>query len=134
MATCQDASIAPLKTDEMVNLTLNSAQKSWHGAVRDILAPRSAIYLLALGLVALAFILRTLLAPTLGEQALYLFLVPPVLVAGVAGGWGPGLLATTVSLVLHLYATGEFANLANPRSPLFAAELSRALTFALLGV
>ncbi len=58
--------------------------------------------------------------------ALYLFLVPPVLIAGVLGGWGPGLLATTLGLALHLYAAGEFSNLIHPDSPLFAAELARA--------
>ena len=91
------------------------------------------IYYLALSLVAVAFILRSLLAPTLDNQALYLFLVPPVLIAGVLGGLGPGLLATTLSLILHLYLTGEYANLTNPDWPLFAVELARASTFVVLG-
>ena len=34
---------------------------------------------------------------------------------------------------LHLYSTGEYANLTNVDSPLFAAELSRAVTFVMLG-
>jgi len=93
-----------------------------------------ASYVWSAVLVAIAFFLRSALAPTLGNQALYLFLVPPVLVAGVLGGWGPGLLATIFSLVLHLYLTGEFSNLIHPTSPLFVAEFSRALTFAALGV
>jgi two-component system sensor kinase FixL len=92
------------------------------------------MYALSLSLVAIAFILRSLLAPTLGDQALYLFLVPPVLIAGVVGGLGPGLLATAVSLVGHLYATGEFVNLMHPGTPQFAAELARAVTFAALGI
>jgi two-component system sensor kinase FixL len=91
-------------------------------------------YALALGLVALVLGARTLLAPTLGNQALYLFLVPSVLVAGIVGGWGPGLLATFLSLILHLYLTGEYLNLFNRDSPLFAAELSRAVTFTLMGI
>ncbi len=91
-------------------------------------------YVFALGLVAFVLIVRSFFAPTLGNQALYLFLTPPVLLAGIVGGWGPGLLATFVSLVLHLYATGEYLNLGNPNSPLFAAELARATTFTLLGV
>jgi two-component system, LuxR family, sensor kinase FixL len=94
----------------------------------------AALYLLSVSLVAVAFIARSLLAPTLGDQALYLFLVPPVLVAGVVGGWGPGLLATTLSLAAHLYATAEYSNLAHPDSPLFTAELARAATFVVLGV
>jgi hypothetical protein len=60
------------------------------------------LYALSLGLVALALTLRSVLAPTLGGQALYLFLVPPVLIAGVVGGIGPGLFTTAVSLALHL--------------------------------
>ena len=35
------------------------------------------------------------------DQALYLFLVPPVLVAGIVGGLGPGLLATAYATVLQ---------------------------------
>ena len=91
-------------------------------------------YALALGLVALVLGARTLLAPTLGNQALYLFLVPSVLIAGIVGGWGPGLLATFLSLILHLYLTGEYLNLFDRNSPLFAAELSRAVTFTLMGI
>ena len=47
---------------------------------------------------------------------------------------GPGLLATLAGLVLHLYATGEYAALLDPRSPSFAVDLARALTFAGLGI
>jgi len=102
---------------------------SWVGQHRN-----TSVYALSLLLVAVAFVLRTLGAPTLGSQALYIFLVPPVLIAGVLGGWGPGLLATTLSLALHLYGTGESSNLVDPSSPLFAAEVARGLTFAALGV
>src|SRR5262249_44474203 len=91
-------------------------------------------YLIAIALVAIAFVLRFALAPTLGNQALYLFLVPPVLIAGVVGGLGPGLLATALSLVLHLYSSNEYTNLLQWGSPLFVAEVSRALTFTALGV
>ena len=106
------------------------AKRNWPGAGR----PDAAIYALSLGLVAITFVLRSLLAPMLGNQALYLFLVPPVLVAGVLGGIGPGVFATALSLGLHFYATGEFSNLVDAQSPLFAAELSRAATFTVLGV
>jgi two-component system, LuxR family, sensor kinase FixL len=91
-------------------------------------------YLIAIALVAIAFVVRFALAPTLGNQALYLFLVPPVLIAGVVGGLGPGLLATALSLVLHLYSSNEYTNLLQWGSPLFVAEVSRALTFTALGV
>jgi two-component system sensor kinase FixL len=118
----------------MANLALKLLEKSPQTMLRLALRQRSAIYLISLLLVVFAFVLRALLAPTLGNQALYLFLVPPVLVAGVVGGRGPGLLATFSSVILHLYVTGEFSNLINPHSPQFAAESSRAATFVLLGV
>jgi two-component system sensor kinase FixL len=120
----------------MANVDLNLT--GWVAKLRPyaehFLRHDTASYVWSAALVAVAFFLRSALAPTLGNQALYLFLVPPVLVAGVLGGWGPGLLATTLSLVLHLYLTGEFSNLIHPTSPLFAAEFSRAVTFAALGV
>src|SRR5580765_3867400 len=91
-------------------------------------------YALVLALVAVTFLARSLVAPTLGSQSLYLFLMPAVLIAGIVGGLGPGLLATFLSLVLHLYATGEYSNLTNVTSSLFATELSRAVTFVVLGI
>src|SRR5690349_16428437 len=60
-------------------------------------------YALAMAVVGLAFALRSVLAAPLGNQALYLFLVPPVLLAGVIGGRGPGLFATFACLIIHLY-------------------------------
>jgi PAS domain S-box-containing protein len=118
----------------MANLALHPARKGSGVELAVAFRQGTVIYAVALSLVAIAFILRALLAPTLGNQALYLFLVPPVLVAGVLGGWGPGLLATALCLVIHLYATGEYANLLHPDSPLFAAEVARAATFAALGI
>ncbi len=97
------------------------------------LRQNAATYALSLSLVAIAFILRAALTPTLGNQALYLFLVPPVLIASVIGGLGPGLVATVVSLIVHLYITGEFASLSDPSSSFFPAELARAAIFSLLG-
>jgi two-component system sensor kinase FixL len=102
--------------------------------VRSMLRADATIYVASLVLVAIAVVLRSLLAPTLGGQALYLFLLPPVLIAGVLGGMGPGLLATAVSLIFHLYVTGEFASLVHADSPFFAAELWRAAAFTGLGV
>jgi two-component system sensor kinase FixL len=101
--------------------------------VWPMLRQTAGAYLVALLLVAAAFALRSWLAPTLGNQALYLFLVPPVLIAGVSGGWGPGLFATALSVAVHLYGTDELANLSNPGSPQFIPELARAVTFVALG-
>src|SRR5262249_32378552 len=67
----------------MANLALPSSDNGaarplpvWHG-----LQQPAVLYGLAISLVAFAFVLRSLLAPTQGDQALYLFLVPPVLIA-----------------------------------------------------
>ena len=97
----------------------------------DFLRRRGMTYALVLVLVAITFLARLLVAPTLGSQSLYLFLMPAVLIAGIVGGLGPGLLATSLCLVLYLYTTGEYSNLTNIGSPLFATELSRAITFAI---
>src|SRR5215471_13716643 len=85
-------------------------------------APRRklATYVMSVSLLAIVVMLRSWLTPTLGDQALYLFLIPPVLVAGVVGGLGPGILTTVLSLVTHLYVTGGSGNL-HPGAPLFAA-------------
>jgi two-component system sensor kinase FixL len=91
-------------------------------------------YALVLALVAVTFITRSLVAPTLGTQSLYLFLMPAIFIAGIVGGLGPGLLATVLSLALHLYVTGEIRNLTDRSSPFFAVELSRAAIFVVLGV
>ena len=100
--------------------------------VRAVLPADATIYVVSLALVVIAFAVRSQLAPTL--SGLYLFLLPPVLIAGVLGGMGPGLLATAVTLIFHLYVTGEFASLVHVDSPFFAAELWRAATFTGLGV
>jgi two-component system, LuxR family, sensor kinase FixL len=100
----------------------------------DRLKQPGMIYVLVLALVAATFLARGFIAPTLGSQSLYLFLMPAVLIAGIIGGLGPGLLATLLCLVLHLYATGEYINLTRADSPLFATELSRAVTFVALGI
>ncbi|MFY9601785.1 MAG: PAS domain S-box protein [Pseudolabrys sp.] len=92
------------------------------------------IYVLVLVLVAVTFITRSLVAPTLGTQSLYLFLMPAIFLAGIVGGLGPGLLATVLCLALHLYVTGEIRNLTDRSSPFFAVELSRAAIFVVLGV
>jgi two-component system, LuxR family, sensor kinase FixL len=84
-------------------------------------------------LVGITFIVRWQLAPTLGTQSLYLFLMPAVLFGGIFGGIGPGVLATLLCLTLHLYTTSEYANLANADSPLFNADWTLAVTFVTLG-
>jgi len=56
-------------------------------------------YLLAAMAVAMAFILRFPLQGSLGHAAIFILFVPAILVAAIAGGIGPGLLALTLSAV-----------------------------------
>ena len=118
----------------MAQSDLISASETLGGSILGLLQRRAPVYMFTIALVALAFALRSILAAPLGNQALYLFLVPPVLLAGVAGGWGPGLFATFACLTIHLYVTGEAATLIRPASPGFVAVASRAATFLVLGV
>jgi hypothetical protein len=53
--------------------------------------------------VAVAFLARLALIPILGDASPYLLFVPAVLVAAGAGGFGPGLLATGLSVVLGFF-------------------------------
>jgi len=117
----------------MAQLGLASVDKTWLALVQA-LRERARVYVFAFVLVAAAFAIRALLANPLGNQALYLFLVPPVLAAGIVGGWGPGLAATFACLVAHLYATGEYEILAEPGSADFLGVISRAATFTALGL
>src|SRR5215470_2801277 len=118
----------------MAQSDLMSTSATSGGAIRATMKRRAPAYTLAITLVALAFALRSVLAAPLGNQALYLFLVPPVLLAGVIGGRGPGLVATLACLLIHLYVTDEAAVLAQPHSPEFLGVTSRAATFAILGI
>ena len=100
--------------------------------LRDVLSRYGLAYGLALWLVGVAFVVIAIVGAEFSPP--YLFLIPGVLISGIVGGWGPGLLATLLSLALHLYFTGEYATLSNISSPSFAIDLARALTFTGLGV
>jgi len=92
-----------------------------------------ATYALGIGLVLLVFAACAIFAPTLENQALYLFLMPPVLIAGIIGGLGPGLAATVLSLVLQfIRADGIWTS--GVGNPAFAVEMARATTFAIVGI
>ncbi len=60
-------------------------------------------YAAAPAMVALALALREALAPLLPGQTLFLYFVPPVLLAAWIGGLGPGLLATVLSILSALF-------------------------------
>jgi len=118
----------------MAQPDVTSIDKTWLGLTRHALRQRAGVYTLTFVLVAVALGIRSVLVEPLGNQALYLFLVPPVLVAGTIGGWGPGLAATLACLVAHLYATREYEILVEPGSAEFLGVTTRAATFVALGV
>jgi len=64
-------------------------------------------YCLAATLVAVGQLARYLLDPILGEQSVYLFFIPAVLVASAIGGFGPGSLATVLAMILGLSFFGS---------------------------
>jgi two-component system sensor kinase FixL len=115
-------------------LTVTSRDSSEPHSIARSLQQPGMKYLLVLALVVITFIVRSQLAPTLGSQSLYLFLMPAVLFAGIFGGFGPGLFATFLCMALHLYSTGEYINLTNIDTPLFNVEWTRAVTFVVLGL
>jgi two-component system sensor kinase FixL len=84
-------------------------------------------YSLALNCVAVAFGIRLLLEPILGHDAAFLFFVPAVVAAGAVAGIGPGLLATTLSLVIVL---GFFVN----PSEVSQSTIVHSAAFAIIGV
>jgi two-component system, LuxR family, sensor kinase FixL len=89
-------------------------------------------YALALSLVAATIVIQTLFGRHFHEA--YLFLVPSSLIAGIVGGWGAGLTATGLGLGLHLFFTGEYATVTDPKSADFAIDLARGVTFTVVGI
>jgi two-component system sensor kinase FixL len=81
----------------------------------------------ALLAVSLAFIARAVLAPVLQDEVPFLFFIPAVLVASGFGGFGPGLLATLLSLGLGMFFVPDIPTLTAP-------QMVGALAFAVIGV
>ncbi len=83
---------------------------------------RSELRRYAIGVVAVAIavVIRLLLAPFVGDESLYLFLIPAVMAAAGFGGFGPGLIATALGLlcgvfvlpVHHGFTAGDVVNAA----------------------
>ena len=64
-------------------------------------------YVLAILCVAAVFAIRLALATTLGGVAVFVLFTPAILVAAVAGGLGPGLLAGALSLLGAYFFVGQ---------------------------
>ncbi len=94
----------------------------------------TAIYVALFAPAAIFLLYHWMLGPAFGNQSLYLFLVPPVLIAGAFGGLYPGLFATALSLGLHLYTTGLWSELTEPGSSRLVSEISRGVIFTVIGL
>lgn len=116
-------------TRTLINTTAHDAGTT---SARRQRPHHAATYVASLAPVAIFLLYQWLLAPTLGNQTLYLFLVPPVLIAGAFGGLCPGLIATALSLGLYLYATSAWSGLTEP-GPL-VSEISHGITFSVIGI
>jgi two-component system, LuxR family, sensor kinase FixL len=86
-----------------------------------------APYWLALGAIAVLFVLRAALEPWLHDRAPFLMFLPAILLAAGLGGLKPGLMATVVSLGLGLVFADDADGLTNP-------ELIEAALFVAVGV
>jgi len=84
-------------------------------------------YGIAVLAVALGLAVKLAFASALAGEASYILFVPAVLIASALGGWGPGLLATALSLALGLYFAAD-------AHPLAAGEAVKGILFALVGV
>lgn len=95
----------------------------------------AAICLLVAGALAVRAALAEVIgAGTLGAESLYLFLVPPVVVAAMIGGLRAGLFATFLCLVGHGWLSAEWGPPGRAGGPVETAALVRAAVFAALGV
>ncbi len=77
-------------------------------------------------LVGSAFVIRAALTPALHEHGAYLLLVPAVVIAAAFGGFGPGLLATVLSVGVGLFFAGTYSEASWP-------DVLNAGMFALIG-
>jgi len=89
---------------------------------------RSELLRYTIGILAILFAAsaRLLLAPIIGDESLYLFLIPAVMAAAGFGGFGPGLIATALGLLFGIFALPV-------HSGLTAGDLVNAAGFAAIG-
>jgi two-component system sensor kinase FixL len=77
--------------------------------------------------VALALAARALLAPILHDDTVFLYFVPSVLIAASIGGFGPGLLATALSLVAAFFLLASASVISN-------SALGNGAAFTIIGI
>ncbi len=77
--------------------------------------------------IAMALAVRLALGSVLGGQASYLLFLPAILIASALGGWGPGLFATILGLLLGLFFIADFRTV-------LSVDIANAVVFALVAV
>src|SRR5215213_5399644 len=89
---------------------------------------RSEVLRYTIGIVAILFAVsaRLLLAPIIGDESLYLFVIPAVMASAGFGGFGPGLVATALGLLFGIFALPV-------HSGLTGGDLVNAAGFAAIG-
>ena len=75
--------------------------------------------------VVLALALRALFAPFVSPDAIFLYFVPPILIAAGVGGLGPGLLATALTIITTFFVLAEHS--------FFQAFIIDSTAFAIIG-
>jgi two-component system sensor kinase FixL len=89
---------------------LQSAARSPFGALDLSLRSPWSRYAAVVPIVALAFMIRAVLQPVVGNDALFLLFIPAVLAAATIGGFGPGIAATVLSLAVgYIFFLGQNA-------------------------
>ena len=108
---------------------LPNARSSIAKAALSLSTPRGIVeqYAVAIIAIAVALAVRVALASVLSGEASYLFFFPAILVASAFGGWGPGVFATLIGLLLGLFFIGDYRSLSS-------ADVVNAVVFTLVGV
>src|SRR5690606_14453544 len=70
------------------------AGQTREGRMFEHVRSRGVAYLVAVGAMTAALLIRLALNPVLGQDALFLLFTLAVFAAGLYGGWRPGLVAT----------------------------------------
>lgn len=89
---------------------LQSAARSPFAALDLSMRSPWSRYAAVVPIVALAFMIRAVLQPVVGNDALFLLFIPAVLGAATIGGFGPGVAATILSLAVgYIFFLGQNA-------------------------
>jgi two-component system, LuxR family, sensor kinase FixL len=113
------AMVEKLPQSQSSTAAMRLAPPAWRRIVRQ--------YGIAILAIALGLAVELLLAGVLRGENWYLFFVPAILIASAFGGWGPGLLATAIGLLLGLLFLNDFRSL----SP---ADAVSGAVFTLVGI